>query len=70
MFELWARRNDTRRYEYITSFDNENQKYYLINQLDKSIYYEVVVMENERCNLYEEFKQQQKKTLKKNKNML
>lgn len=65
MFELWARRNDTRRYEYITSFDNENQKYYLIDQLDKSVYYEVVVMDNQSCNLYQEFEKPLKRVLKK-----
>ena len=42
-------------YEYIFSFDNEDYKYTAIDQLDRSIYQEAMIVSNESCVLYVEF---------------
>jgi hypothetical protein len=42
-------------YEYIFSFDNEDYKYTAIDQLDRSIYQEAMIVSNEACVLYVEF---------------
>lgn len=59
MYELWARKRliDGRRfpYEFIFSFDNEDYKYTAIDQLDRSIYQEAMIVSNEACVLYVEF---------------
>lgn len=59
-FELWARRRDNSRYELIEVFYNEEQKYYMLDKLDKEIFKEGIVLRTEwqqapSCVLYEEF---------------
>lgn len=56
MLSLWARNINTKRYEFIkyVSYDN---RFYEIDQLDKSIYYEaMIVNEYQECIMYQEFK--------------
>ena len=56
MLSLWARNKNTKRYEFIkyVSFDN---RFYEMDQLDKTIYYEaMIVNEYQECIMYQEFK--------------
>lgn len=59
MYQLWAKRRPVEGvgfpYEYIFSFDNEDYKYTAIDQLDRSIYQEAMIVNNEACVLYVEF---------------
>jgi hypothetical protein len=59
MYQLWAKRRPVEGvgfpYEYIFSFDNEDYKYTAIDQLDRSIYQEAMIVSNEACVLYVEF---------------
>ena len=59
MYFLWARRRPVEGigspYEFITSFEREEQKYYLTDQLDRSIYMECMVVKDNRCVFYREF---------------
>lgn len=65
MYELWARRYETRRYEYITSFSNLDRKYYLMDQLDRSIYYEALIVQGQTCKMYREFEKPKTRVLQK-----
>ena len=57
--ELWAKKrpinNIGQHYEFITYFDNENQKYFLSDQLDRNVYQECMVIKNNECIMYREF---------------
>ena len=59
MYELWAKKRPIEGrgspYEFITSFEREEQKYYLTDQLDRSIYMECMVVKNNRLIFYREF---------------
>lgn len=59
MYELWAKKRikDGRGYpyEYITSFYDINEKNYMTDQLDRSIYEECMVIKNNRLIFYREF---------------
>jgi len=59
MYELWAKKRlkDGRGhpYEFITSFYDINEKYYITDQLDREIYEECMVIENNRLIFYREF---------------
>ena len=59
MFELWAKKRpvDGRGfpYEWICNFENEQAKYYIIDQLDRDKYMEAMVLEGNRLLLYREF---------------
>lgn len=65
MFELWAKRITTRRYEYITSFDDERQKFYMMDRLDRNIYSEAMILNNQQCTMYREFEKPLVRSLKK-----
>lgn len=55
MLSLWARNINTKRYEFIkyVSYDN---RFFEMDQLDKSIYYEaMIVNEYQECIMYQEF---------------
>lgn len=55
MLSLWARNIHTKRYEFITNTSYEN-RFYDLDQLDKSLYYEaLVVNEFNQCIMYVEF---------------
>lgn len=59
MYELWAKKRRINGkgnpYEYITSFYNIEEKYYMTDQLDREIYEECMVIENNRLIFYREF---------------
>lgn len=59
MYQLWARKRPMEGvgfpYEYIFSFDNEDYKYTAIDTLDRNIYGEAMVLNNQECILYVEF---------------
>ena len=62
MYELWARNRKTMRYEKISEFDDERQKFFMIDQIDQSIYFEAMIVKksqsvNQEVVLYEEFKE-------------
>ena len=57
--ELWAKRRPINgkgfAYEWICNFDREEQMYYMIDQLDRNIYQECMVVKNNVLILYKEF---------------
>lgn len=72
MFELWARKRPVDGwgfpFEWITNFDREEQKFYMMDTLDRNIYQEAMVVEGERLVLYREFPKIYTKTYKRNDN--
>ena len=71
MFELWARKRPVNGvgspFQWICNFDYEPNKFYMIDQLDREIYQEAMVVEGERLVLYREFPKIYKKTYKRTK---
>lgn len=69
MYELWAKKRlkDGRGnpYEFITDFEDINEKYYMTDQLDREIYEECMVIENNRLVFYREFQKPLTRKLKK-----
>jgi len=59
MFELWAKRRTENGvghpFEFITSFYDINEKYYITDQLDREIYEECMVVKDNRLIFYREF---------------
>lgn len=58
MYVLWARKRDKPDFEFITEFNNKQQEYYLIDQLEG--YKEAIIVSEGGCELYIEFKQKVK----------
>ena len=68
MFKLWARKRPVdglgSPYEFITSFENEVQKYSMMDNLDRSIYKEAMITDsNSKCIMYREFESVQVKKI-------
>jgi hypothetical protein len=63
MYNLYARKREKPEFEYITTFENKEQKYSEVDSLDESIYQEAIVVSENGCELYVEF--QKPKVLKK-----
>lgn len=63
MYELWAKRITTQRYEHIQDFDDDKMFYTLKDNLDKNIYQEIIILENKELKLYLELNKE--KVLKK-----
>ena len=59
MYQLWAKKRLIEGvgspYEFITSFEREEQKYYITDQLDRNIYEECMIVKDNRCIFYREF---------------
>lgn len=59
MYSLWAKRRPIEGrgypYEYITSFSNIDQRFYITDQLDRNVYMECMVISGEQCVFYREF---------------
>jgi len=59
MYFLWARRRPVEGkgfpFEYITSFSNIDQRFYITDQLDRNIYEECMVVKDNQCIFYREF---------------
>lgn len=59
MYEVWAKRRPIEGkgfpFEYITSFSNIDQRFYITDQLDREIYQECLVVNNNVCVFYREF---------------
>lgn len=55
MYQLWGKKRDEANFQFITEFDDVNQKYSLVDSLDESIYSEAIVISAEGCQLYVEF---------------
>ena len=59
MYEIWAKRRPVQGkgspFEYITSFYNFDKRFYLTDQLDRNIYQECLVVNNNVCVFYREF---------------
>ena len=64
MYNLYARKREQPNFEYINTFENVNQKYSMIDELDKEIYKEAIVVSENGCEMYVEFPEKEK-TLKK-----
>lgn len=65
MYELWARRITTKKYEFIIAFEDEHQKFYFMDQLDTDIYYEAMILEDRNLKMYREFGKKLSKVLRK-----
>ena len=69
MYELWAKKRKIdgkgQSYEYITSFEDEMQKFYYMDQLDREIYQEAMIIKNQECTMYREFEKSLVRRLKK-----
>jgi hypothetical protein len=55
MYNLYAKKREKPNYEYITTFEDVKQKFYLVDELDRSIYQEAIVVSERGCELYVEF---------------
>lgn len=59
MYQLWAKRRPVEGkgfpFEYITSFSNIDQRFYITDQLDREIYQECLVVTRDSCVFYREF---------------
>lgn len=59
MYELWAKKRlkdgKGNPYEFITTFNNIKEQYYITDQLDREVYKECMVIENNRLVFYREF---------------
>ena len=59
--ELWARSRETMRYEYLWRFDDERQKFFMIDQVDSDKYSEAMIIKGKGIDqdliMYEEFKE-------------
>lgn len=60
MFELWAKKRPINgigfEYQKICTFDRVEMVYYMVDQLDKNIYQEALVMgSDKRCYAYREY---------------
>lgn len=62
MYVLWARKENKPNFEFITEFNNAEQKYYLIDTLEG--YKEAIVVSERGCELYVEFKSKVKEKRK------
>ncbi|MBP5427004.1 MAG: hypothetical protein J6Y29_03830 [Clostridiales bacterium] len=62
MYELWGRNKETKQYEFITRFNDNNQFYYMLDQLDKSKYYEAIITQGQECKIYIEIEEPKKLT--------
>lgn len=60
MYVLWARPREGSDFEFITQFENVQQKYYLVSQLDEDYYKEAIIINEGGCELYVEFKHNEK----------
>ena len=57
MYELWGRNRTTKRYEFITRFDDDRQFYFMLDQVDKSKYYEAMILQGQSLKMYIEIKE-------------
>lgn len=64
MYNLFAKKRVKPQFEYITTFENEDQKYSMVDSLDESIYQEAIVVSERGCELYVEFPRPLTKTLR------
>lgn len=60
-YELWGRSRETKVYEFIEAFQDEQQKFYMMDQVDQEVYYEAMILLTEwkqepRLIMYQEFK--------------
>ena len=46
-YELWARSRETKVYEWIQSFQDESQFYYMLDLVDQSLYSEAMIVQTE-----------------------
>ncbi len=69
VFDLWARKRPIngygQPYQYIESFDKEEQKFYMMDKLDRNIYQEAMILENHVCIMSREFEKPLIRRLKK-----
>ena len=55
MYNLYAKKREKPQFEYITTFENKEQKYSEVDKLDPNTYQEAIVVSEEGCELYVEF---------------
>ena len=59
MYQLWAKKRPVEgkgfQFEYITSFSDIDQRFYITDQLDRNIYQECLVVTKYSCVFYREF---------------
>ena len=60
-YELWARSRETKVYEFIKAFQDKNQSYCLLDQVDPNFYCEAIILLTEwqqqpKCVMFRELK--------------
>lgn len=55
MYNLYAKKREKPEFEYITTFENKEQEYSIIDNLDRNIYQEAIIVNEQGCELYIEF---------------
>lgn len=56
MYELWGREREDNQYHFISYFDDEKQFHYMIDTLDRDKYSEGMIICDQHCLFYQEFK--------------
>lgn len=46
-FEVWARNRETKKYERLFTFEDEIQKYYKLDCVDRELYTEAMIVKTE-----------------------
>lgn len=64
-YELWARNRETKVYEWLQTFFEESQFYFMLDQVDSTYYSEAMIIGREwqqqpRCLLYVDLKEETK----------
>lgn len=59
-FELWGRSRESKVYEFIESFQDEKQKYFVLDKVDQDVYYEAMIVKTDFntlpvCIMYKEY---------------
>jgi len=68
-YELWARSRETKQYQFLEPFQDEVQKFYMIDKVDPELYYEAMIVKTDwgkmpECVMYKELKIEQHKVKK------
>lgn len=46
MFEMWAKRKESDKYEYVMSFEDKNAIFSMLDMLDNGDYEEAIIMQD------------------------
>lgn len=49
MFEVWAKRKESDKFEFICSYEDKNKNYYMLDILDTGEYDEAIILRDKGC---------------------